>query len=225
MEYLGRIDSDVRAIVIAGSGKVFSAGLDMNSAMGMQELKDSAEDPARSAIKFFDVLRPLQEGISSLEKVRVPVIAAIHGYCIGAGVDVVSACDIRYAAKGTKFTIKEIDLGLASDVGVLQRFPKTVGNDSWARELAFTARYFDEKEALKNGFISKVSDTPEQCLADAIALAKLIASKSPVAVTTTKQSLIYSRDHNVQAGLDHICWLNSAMLQTNDTQNAAMASF
>ena len=119
MEYLGRIDSEVRAIVLAGSGKVFTAGLDMNAAMGMQELKDSAEDPARTAIKFFDVVKPLQEGISSLEKVRVPVIAAIHGYCIGAGLDVVSACDIRYVAKGTKFTIKEIDLGLAADIGTL----------------------------------------------------------------------------------------------------------
>ena len=150
--------------------------------------------------------------MSSLEKVRVPVIAAIHGYCFGAGIDLVSACDIRYASKNTKFTIKEIDLGLAADIGTLQRFQKVVGNDSWARELAYTARYFDENEALKNGFISKISETPEECLNEAVKLAKFIASKSPVAVTTSKQSLVYSRDHSVQDGLDHICWLNSAML-------------
>ena len=119
MEYIGRVGSEVRAIVLAGSGRVFTAGLDMNSAMKMQELKDSAEDPARSAVKFFDVLKPLQDSISSLENVRIPVIAAIHGYCIGAGIDIVSACDIRIAAKGTKFTIKEIDLGLAADIGTL----------------------------------------------------------------------------------------------------------
>ena len=119
MEYMGRIGSDVRAIVLAGAGRVFTAGLDMNSAMKMQELKDSAEDPARAAVRFFDVVKPLQDSISSLEKVRVPVIAAMHGYCIGAGIDIVSACDIRIAAKGTKFTIKEIDLGLAADIGTL----------------------------------------------------------------------------------------------------------
>ena len=188
----------------------------MNSAMKMQGLKDSGEDPARAAVRFFDVVKPLQDSISSLEKVRVPVIAAIHGYCIGAGIDIVSACDIRIASKGTKFTIKEIDLALAADIGTLQRFQKVVGNDSWARELSYTARYFDEVEALKNGFISKVSETPEECLKEAVDLAKFIASKSPVAVTTTKQSLNYSRDHTVQEGLDHICWLNSVMLQTED---------
>merc|ERR1712156_522320 len=125
----------------------------------------------------------LQDSVSSLELVRVPVIAAINGLCIGAGVDLSSAADIRIASAGAKFTIKEVDIGLAADIGTLQRFQKVVGNDSWSRELSYTARFFLADEALQQGFLSKVSPTPEQCLADAIALATEIASKSPVAVS------------------------------------------
>ena len=181
------------------------------------------KDPARAAVDFFQVVGPLQESVSSLEKCRVPVIAAMHGLVIGAGIDLVSAADVRYCSKGTKFTIKEVDIGLAADIGTLQRFQKIVGNDSWARELAYTARYFTPEESLAHGFVSKVTDTPAQCLEEAIKLAMFIAGKSPVAVTATKLSLIYSRDHSVQAGLDHIATLNSAMLQTDDMGVAASA--
>lgn len=169
-------------------------------------------------------MAPLQQSVSSLEKCRVPVIAAIHGFCIGAGVDLASAADIRICSKDTKFTIKEVDIGLAADIGTLQRFQKVVGNDSWARELAFTARYFDADEALVRGFVSKVADTPEACLNEAIALAVQIAGKSPIAVSTTKASLNFSRDHPVQAGLDHILLLNSVMLQSEDVKEAATAA-
>lgn len=99
-----------------------------------------------------------------------------------------------------------------------------VANDSWTRELAFTARIFNHEEALRYGFVSKVTDDATSCLNEAIAMAVLIASKSPVAVTTTKLSLNYSRDNTVQAGLDHICLLNSVMLQTEDSAKAAMAA-
>jgi len=99
--------------------------------------------------------------VSSLEHVRVPVIAAVNGLCIGAGVDLTSAADIRIASKTAKFTIKEVDIGLAADIGTIQRFQKIVGNDSWTRELAFTARFFSPEEALEKGFLSKVTDTPE----------------------------------------------------------------
>ena len=126
------------------------------------------------------------------------MIAAVNGLCIGAGVDLTSAADIRIASKGSKFTIKEVDIGLAADIGTLQRFQKVVGNDSWTRELAYTARFFSPEEALEKGFLSKVTETPEQCLQEAIKLASFIAQKSPVAVSATKMSLNYSRDHSVQ---------------------------
>lgn len=105
-----------------------------------------------------------------------------------------------------------MDIGLAADIGTLQRFQKTVGNESWARELAYTARFFSGDEALKHGFVSHVYDTQEETLKQAIAMATVIAEKSPVAVATTKQSILFSRDHSVQEGLDHILLLNSVML-------------
>ena len=152
------------------------------------------------------------------------MIAAIHGYCIGAGVDLASACDIRICAKDTKFTIKEVDIGLAADIGTLQRFQKVVGNESWARELAYTARFFNHEEALQRGFVSSIHENKEEVLKQALALAQVIAAKSPVAVSTSKRSIVYSRDHTVQEGLDHISTLNASMLQTDDMATAAMAS-
>ena len=134
----------MRAIVFCGEGKHFTAGLDLSSAADMQALRSNGEDkdPARAGFDFFSTVKPLQDAVSSLEKVRVPVIAAIHGLCIGAGVDLCSTADIRIASKCAKFTIKEVDIGLAADIGTLQRFQKVVGNDSWTRELAYTARFF-----------------------------------------------------------------------------------
>ena len=119
IEKLGKVGSEVRCIVLAGEGNHFTSGLDLQAAMKMQDIKNGNSDPARAAFSFFDIVTPLQESVSSLEKVRVPVIAAIHGYCIGAGVDLASACDIRLCAKDVKFTIKEIDIGLAADIGTL----------------------------------------------------------------------------------------------------------
>ena len=123
-EYLGRNGSEVRAIVFTGEGANFTSGLDLKSAMQMQGMRStgSDRDPARASFDFFQVVTPLQESVSSLEKVRVPVIAAVNGLCIGAGVDLSSAADIRICSKTAKFTIKEVDIGLAADIGTLQRF-------------------------------------------------------------------------------------------------------
>ena len=184
-----------------------------------------ADDPAREAINFLDLAPPVQAQLYSPEAIRVPVIAAIHGYCLGAAVDIVAACDIRIATKDTKFSIKEIDIGFASDIGVIQRFQKVTGNRSKAMQMTLTGQSFNGIEAKRVGFLSRVVDTQEECLQAALDMAKVIAQKSPVAVTETKLSLNYSRDHTVQQGLDHIRQLNSALLQTADIPESFTAIF
>lgn len=152
-----RDDPEVSAIVVAGEGRVFTAGLDlMSNSLG--EIVSGDLDTARKAFYMRNHLRDFQEAISWFEHVEKPVIAAAHGVSYGLGVDLMSACDIRYAAKGTRFSIKEVDVGLAADIGTLQRFPKIIANDSIARELALTAREFDADEAARIGFLSKVVD-------------------------------------------------------------------
>lgn len=180
-----------------------------------------------------------------MERCPQPVITCIHGACIGgefiyhnkifvdspyvlfisiAGVDLVLASDIRLASKDAWFSIKEVDIGLAADVGTLQRIEKCTGNSSLVRELAYTARKFDAEEALRFGMISKVLPTREALEAYALDMATQIASKSPIGILGTKVNLLYSRDHSVKDSLEYIQAWNAAMLQTGDLAKAAMAS-
>lgn len=152
-----RDDPLVSSIVVAGEGRCFTAGLDLNS-QSLGEVIAEAPDAARKAFAMRSHLRDFQEAISWFEYVEKPVIAAAHGVAFGLAIDIMSACDVRYAAKTTRFSIKEVDAGLAADIGTLQRFPKIVGNDSLARELCYTAREFDAAEAREIGFLSKVVD-------------------------------------------------------------------
>jgi enoyl-CoA hydratase/carnithine racemase len=171
VEKLGVPGSTVRCIILKGEGKHFTSGLDLQSAMKLQDIKQVNADPARAAFHMHGMVKPLQDAVSVFEKVRVPVIACIHGYCIGAGVDLASSCDIRVCSKDSQFTIKEVDIGLAADIGTLQRFQKVVGNESWARELAYTARMFSADEALQRGFVSSVFENAQETYDAALKLA------------------------------------------------------
>jgi len=153
--------------------------------------------------------------MSSAENCRVPVIVAIHGYCLGAGVDLASACDIRLATKDSKLAIRETDVGMVADFGTLQRFGRKVGNESWFRELSYTGRMFTPQEAKKHGFISQIFESKEALFEGAEKLAKIIAAKSPVATVGTKLTMNYSIDHSVEDGLTQVKTMNTALLQVN----------
>jgi delta(3,5)-delta(2,4)-dienoyl-CoA isomerase len=133
----------------------------------------------------------------SQRECKVPVIVAIHNLCIGAGLDFSAPCDIRYCTSDAKFTIKEVDIGMCADIGVIQHITKVCGNDSFVREMALTGRYFTAPEALKHGYVSRVFDEREQMMRSALETAELIASKSPVGISTIKESLNFSRNHKV----------------------------
>lgn len=223
------LDSDCRAVVLSGAGRLFCSGLDFGemgelaSIVSGQE-EDGSSDVARRAARLDPHIKQFQDWITDLEKCRKPVLAAIHGACIGGAVDLVTAADVRYCSQDAYFQVKEVDIGLAADVGTLQRLPRVIGSQSLVRELCFTARPLPSSEALNCGLVSRVLPDRETTLDAVVRLASLIASKSPVAVQTTKQSLIFSRDHSVQQGLDHVRTLNSTMLQSSDLQKAAMAA-
>ena len=156
-----REDPDVAVIVVAGEGRCFTAGLDLTN-QSLATIMQNQPDAARKALIMRSHLRDFQEAVSWFEYVEKPVIAAAHGVAFGLAIDIMSACDIRYATKDTRFSVKEVDAGLAADIGTLQRFPKIVGNDSLARELCYTAREFGATEAREIGFLSKVVDGGRQ---------------------------------------------------------------
>jgi len=221
-------DSDVRVVVLSGNGKAFTAGLDISALADTgSELSGGDEeiDVARKGLRIEPGIALPQESFTAIEKCRVPVIAAIHGACIGAGIDMSTACDVRYCSQDAYFSIREVAVGLAADVGTLQRLPKVVGNDSFVRELAYTARDFTSAEAKEFGLVSRVFNTREEMFGAALALAKSIAAMSPIAVAATKRSLVFSRDNPVSVGLEHVRVLNMLNLQSDDLTKSAMAAF
>ncbi|GAA5898526.1 hypothetical protein JCM5296_006486 [Sporobolomyces johnsonii] len=216
-------DPDVRCVVVASPlDKGFTAGLDLTDS----SLHKTGDDPARTALLLRAHLNDLQNSISSIQNCDKPVIVAVHGICLGAGIDLISAADIRLCASDqTVFSIKEVDVGLAADVGSLQRLPRTTGNASLLSELALTARNFGPAEAVQLGLVSRVVHGGREAVLDeALKVAETIAAKSPVATLGTKHLLNYSREHTVHEGLEYTKVWNMAMLQASDLP-AAFAAF
>lgn len=213
-----RSDMDARAVLLSGAGRLFCAGLDLQAALTI--FSDSAQDVARRALKIRNFGKAWQDAFTSIEICGKAVIACMHGAVLGAGLELVSACDIRFCTEDAAFQLAEVNIGLASDVGGLQRLPKIIGNQSLIRELALSGRKMLAKEAFQHGLVSRSFDTKETMLAEALSLAKAIASKSPIATLGIKEFLNYTRDHSVPESLEYAITWNMSMLQGADLATA-----
>ena len=216
LEVINR-NADIRVVVMSSTGKHFCAGMDLSAfSNGVDNIPDNKKpDHARIGEAVYRVAKELQSYISSLEKIRVPVIAAIHGGCIGGAVDMVTACDIRLASDDAFFCIQEINIGMAADVGTLQRLPKIIP-DSKMREMAYTGRRMYADEAKNAGLVSDTFKSHEELFDAANKLASEIASKSPVAIYGLKAVMNYSRDHNIEDSLEYNALWSGAMLSQKD---------
>ena len=212
---------EARVIVISSTGKHFSAGMDLGVFSNPKSVPMGG-DPGRMAENLRRVVLQLQATLSSLEEVRLPVLAAIHGGCIGGALDMVCAADCRYATADAYFTIKETELGMTADVGTLQRLPKLIPQGV-VRELAFTGRNFSAQEALALGLVNQVFESQEAMLAGVMAIAAQIAKHSPLAVTGCKEMLNYSRDHSVADSLKYMATWQSGMFRPHDMMKTFQA--
>ena len=217
-------DSEVRVVILSSTGKHFCAGMDLSAfSNGVDDIPDDKKpDHARVGEVLYRTAKELQGYISKLEEIRVPVIAAVHGGVIGGALDLITACDMRFASKDAFFCIQEINIGMAADVGTLQRLPKIIP-DSKMREMAYTGRRMLADEAKDSGLVGEIYETQDEMLHAVHKLAAEIASKSPVAIYGLKAVMNYSRDHNVSDSLDFNALWSGAMLSQTDMTEAMTA--
>jgi enoyl-CoA hydratase len=212
---------EVRVAILSGEGRNFCAGIDLALLADIQR-RTAHSDGARSREALRRLILDMQDCLTSVERCRKPVLAAIQGACIGGAIDLVTCCDMRYAAADAVFSVREIDVGLVADVGTLQRLPRLIP-EGIARELAFTGRNFLADEAERTGLINRVFASPEALTAAVRELAQAIAAKSPLATRGIKEVMNYSRDHSVADGLNFVAAWNASMLLSADLNEAITA--
>ena len=212
-------DGQARTLLISSTGKHFSAGMALETFGGAIAMDDSSAE-GRSAM--FDLLTEMQATFTKLETLRIPVIAAIQGGCIGGAVDMATACCIRYATADAFFCIQEINIGMVADVGTLQRLPKLIPLGV-IKELAYTGRRLPSAKALVYGLVNEVFDSQETMMAAALQCAREIAAKPPVAIWGTKQVIHYARDHSVDDALKQMGWIQGAIWSNEHVREAVTA--
>lgn len=219
-------NSRARVIVISSTGPHFSSGLD-TSMFGDASLTPSPDAQRAARIqhgaRFYDHVLHMQRTFNSLEACRIPVLAAIQGGCIGGGVDLVTACDMRYATEDAFITIFETNIGMTADVGTFPRLVKLIP-EGIVRELAYTGRRMPAREAQACGLFNRVFADQASMLAEVMTIAREIASKAPLAVYGCKKMISYARDHSTADGLDYIGIWNASMLQREEIQEAIRAN-
>lgn len=215
-------DKEIRAVVISGKGPCFSAGIDL---MGMaQELPELMENEQKGGVKWrlLKKIYALQDAMSCIEWCRKPVIAAIHGHCVGAGLDMATACDIRICANDAVFSLREAAVGFVADVGVLQRIPRIVGQ-GYARELAYTAKNFDAQSAREMLLVNAVYDDYDALMAGAAEMAGNIAANAPLAVEASKDVLNFCMGKPVDEGLKYVASVSTNIIPSKDLMEAITA--
>jgi enoyl-CoA hydratase len=216
-------DAEVRCVVLSGAGPCFTSGLDLVRMTPLLpiDLGPGGPDGSKTA-QLHALIRKMQQAVSAVERCRMPVLAAVHGYCLGGGVDLITACDFRYCAQDATFGVRETRLAMVADVGTLQRLPLLVGVGR-ARELVFTGRDFGADEALQMGLVERVLPDHATLLEAAFAAAELIASHPPLAVQGAKRVMVEADRSRIDQGLEYVATWNAAYLRTQDL-GAAMGA-
>jgi len=212
---------EARVIVISSTGKHFSAGMDL-AVFTTPDSIPMEGDPARMAENLRRAVLELQDAFSVLENVRIPVLTAIQGGCIGGAIDMVCASDSRYCTQDAFFTIKETQLGMTADLGTMQRLPQLIPQGIM-RELAYTGRNFDAQEAKDIGFVNNVYQSEQEMLDAVMTVAKQIAAQSPMAVAGAKEMINYSRDHSIADSLKYMATWQAGMFRPQDMMLSFMA--
>ena len=212
---------EARVAILQGEGKHFCTGIDLQMMLGLlQQIKGDCGGRTRDELR--NVILDMQGTLTSLERCRKPVLAAIHGACIGGGIDLICCADMRYATDDAVLCIKEIDIGMTADVGTLQRLPKLIGEGT-VRELAYTGRNVSGTEAAALRLVNRTFESREALVAGVREIAATIAAKSPLSIRGTKEMITYARDHSVADGLTYVATWNAAMLMSADLQEAMQA--
>ncbi len=216
-------DPAVRAVVLYGSGDHFTYGLDLKKMMGDLGKYIMGPQMAGKRLDLLDLIRELQTAADEIERCRKPVIAAMHGWCIGGGLDLAAACDVRLCSSDTKFSLREVKIAIVADLGSLQRLPPIIGQGA-TRELAFTGKDIDAARAFKINLVNEVFPDREALMAGARAMAREIADNPPLTVQGIKQVMNYTSTKETSDGLRYVAAWNSAFLQSMDL-NEAFAAF
>ncbi len=218
-ELVSEIDAaaSARAIVISSTGRHFSAGMDLSVFTGGGGLlgDPGVKEVGRQRAHLWSMVQKLQDSFTVLERVRLPVLTAIQGGCIGGAVDMVCAADMRYASADAFFCIQEINIGMTADVGTLQRLPKIIP-EGIARELAYTGDRMSAARAREVGLVNEVFDDHESLVAGVLEIARRIATKSPLAIWGTKEMINFTRDHSVADSLRYMAGWQAGMFQPGD---------
>lgn len=215
-------DDALRAVIVQGSPRAFSYGLDLARAFGEWGSKLTGGGLAKARTELFHMIKDLQRGFNAVAACPVPVIAAIHGWCIGGGLDLIAACDIRLCAADAKFSLRETRVAMVADLGSLQRLPALIGKGQ-LRELAFTGKDIDAARAAQIGLVNDVLPDRAALDAAALAMAREIAAAPPLVVRGVKHVLDQGEGKSVADGLDYVAAWNSAFLASEDLGEAAAA--